>query len=171
MESTIIIHWDGVPMSNMEKFPIAFFEKDFVPEWLQSDFFQFCIKNVDKCEYLGGILINSPILGPIPPSELSGSLKTLVMAHRNPDKIFPLHYVGNNCGEAIFRSAIERPTQWEWGWYSPDFLPEQRIQIATTGEIVLGKDWTEWYLHKAPRPEELYPEDFEEDEDDDTYYY
>ena len=33
---------------------------------------------IDKSEYVGGQLIKSEVLGPIPPERLSGGLKTLI---------------------------------------------------------------------------------------------
>ena len=43
------------------------FKTNYDPEWLKDSFVQKMIKDIDKSDYIDGIVINSPILGPIPP--------------------------------------------------------------------------------------------------------
>lgn len=166
-ESSIILHWGSEQFSPQENYCLRVFAHLFKREWLQSDFARYCIENIDHCKYLGGILIDSPWLGPIPPERLSGGTQTL-LAYNNKDKVYPISNLGDNCGEALFRSGIESPTQWSWMGYTPPFLPEQRIKIASTGEIVLGKDWIDYRRDNAPDPVTLIPGikhacDYEED--------
>ena len=42
-------------------------------------------------------MIDSPVLGPIPPERLSGGLKTLIMIYEKPELIFNATSCGQNC--------------------------------------------------------------------------
>ena len=44
-----------------------------------------------------GLVIDSPVLGPIPPERLSGGLKTLIMIYEKPELIFNATSCGQNC--------------------------------------------------------------------------
>ena len=46
------------------------------------------ILGVDNSKYIDGIVIDSPVLGPIPPERLSGGLKTLIMIYEKPEMTF-----------------------------------------------------------------------------------
>lgn len=157
MESTIIVHWGLYDKSDDEIFVDTRFMFLFRDEWINSDFAKFCIKSIDGCEHIGDQLIKSPILGLIPPAMLSGGVKTLLIAYNRKDLYFPLGNLGDNCAEAIFRSGIGSPTRWMWLGYTPKLLPEQKVLVESTGEIVLGKDWKEWEAHHAPDPATLIP--------------
>ena len=57
------------------------------------------IRDVDKSEYVDGLVINSPVLGPIPPERLSGGVRTLIMIYERPDLIFNATSCGENCAK------------------------------------------------------------------------
>jgi hypothetical protein len=64
------------------------------------------IKDVDKSEVVGPHLIQSPVLGPISPRELSGGVKTLLLlAFDNSGKIFNATACGDNCAKWILEIA------------------------------------------------------------------
>ncbi|MCM1218635.1 MAG: DUF4869 domain-containing protein [Lachnospiraceae bacterium] len=130
-ESTIILYYGIQCVDNYHMYCLQFFNREFTADWLKTDFAKFCIEDIDGSVYLGGILIDSPILGPTPPERLSGGTKTLLMAYNNKDRIFPLDNLGENCNKALYYSGIGAPTQWCWTGYSPDFYlnRESRLQI------------------------------------------
>jgi hypothetical protein len=51
-----------------------FFDFEFEESWFESDFAKRLIKDVDKSDLIGPHLIQSPVLGPIPPHYLSGGV-------------------------------------------------------------------------------------------------
>ena len=75
----------------------SWFNYNYDPQWLKDDLVQEMIKGVDNSEYIDGLVINSPVLGPIPPERLSGGLKTLIMIYEKPDLIFDATSCGENC--------------------------------------------------------------------------
>ena len=60
----------------------VYFNYTYEDEWLTSDFAKEVIKKIDKSNVLGPHAIESPILGVIPPENLSGGPKTLQMTRR-----------------------------------------------------------------------------------------
>lgn len=169
MESTIILHWGDSNRTPYERFVTTHMEDIFHYEWLNTEFAKFCVESIDNCELVSDHLIISPVLGPIDPLRLSGGVLTLIVAYNNKDKAYPLRNLGDNCAEALYRSGIGSPTQWTWKGYDPVWVPEQRIQIAATGEVVFGRDWNDWVINNAPDPVTLVPgikyaEDYEDDE-------
>ena len=66
----------------------SWFKYNYKPEWFKDPFVQKMIREVDGSTYVDGLVIDSPVLGPIPPERLSGGVKTLIMIYERPDLIF-----------------------------------------------------------------------------------
>ena len=79
------------------KYGPTWFKYNYRPEWLAEPFVQEMIRGVDNSTYIDGLVINSPVLGPIPPERLSGGLKTLIMIYEKPELIFNATSCGENC--------------------------------------------------------------------------
>ncbi|MCR5249094.1 MAG: DUF4869 domain-containing protein [Lachnospiraceae bacterium] len=73
------------------------FKANYDPEWLKDPFVREMIKGVDRSDCVDGLVINSPILGPIPPERLSGGVQTLIMIYEKPLLIFDATSCGENC--------------------------------------------------------------------------
>ena len=62
------------------------------------------IRDVDKSEVISSRLIDSPLLGPISPRELSGGVKTLMlMTFDGSGRIFNASVCGDNCAKWILK--------------------------------------------------------------------
>ena len=79
----------------------SWFKFNYKPEWLKDPFVQKMIKEVDDSEYVDGLVIDSPVLGAIPPERLSGGVKTLIMIYERPDLIFDATSCGQNCAGCL----------------------------------------------------------------------
>lgn len=77
----------------------AYFKYDYEDEWIVDPFVKDMISDVDKSAVIDGGVIDSPILGKIPPLGLSGGVKTLILVKFNPDKIFNVSTCGDNCAK------------------------------------------------------------------------
>lgn len=53
-------------------------------------------------------VIDSPVLGKIPPTSLSGGVKTLILIANIPEKVFNASTCGDNCAKWILKMAEER---------------------------------------------------------------
>ena len=84
------------------------FKANYDPEWLRDPFVQEMIKDVDKSEYVDGLVINSPVLGPIPPEKLSGGVQTLIMIYEKPHLVFDATSCGDNCSKWLLKIGKQK---------------------------------------------------------------
>ena len=72
----------------------AYFKYDYEDSWIVDPFVKEMIQDVDKSIVLDSGVIDSPVLGKIPPTGLSGGVKTLDVYKRQADSLtdhmFPL---------------------------------------------------------------------------------
>lgn len=86
--------------------PPTYFDNMYEDEWITDPLSVEMIKDVDKSEVIGEHLIESPVLGPISPKELSGGVKTLMlMAFDTNEKVFNASACGDNCAKWILEIA------------------------------------------------------------------
>ena len=57
----------------------AYFKYDYEDSWIVDPFVKEMIQDVDKSTVLDSGVIDSPVLGKIPPTGLSGGVKTLIL--------------------------------------------------------------------------------------------
>lgn len=88
--------------------PAVYFKNTYEDEWIMDDFSRQMILDVDKSVLISPRIIDSPVLGGITPRELSGGVKTLILIHRVPDKIFNVSTCGDNCAKWILKMGEER---------------------------------------------------------------
>ena len=61
------------------------------------------IQAVDESTVLDSGVIDSPVLGKIPPTGLSGGVKTLILVKFDKDKVFNASTCGDNCAEWLLK--------------------------------------------------------------------
>ena len=79
----------------------VFFKNTYEDSWLLDDFAKKVIRKVDDSEVIDAHAINSPVLGMIPPTDLSGGVKTLLLIKNRPDMVFNASTCGDNCAKFI----------------------------------------------------------------------
>lgn len=79
----------------------TYFNNVYPDAWLEDPLNQKMIRSVDKGEVCGPNAVNAKALGLIPPTKLSGGVKTLMLIHNLPDKVFNVHNCGDNCARWI----------------------------------------------------------------------
>jgi hypothetical protein len=77
----------------------SWFRFNYDEQWLADPFVAEMMADIDKSYYKGGQLIESDVLGPIPPERLSGGLQTLICIYKRPDLIFNATSCGENCAK------------------------------------------------------------------------
>ena len=91
-------------MENAIYHPPTYFDNRYEDEWITNSLSVKMIKDVDKSDVIGTHLIESPILGPISPKELSGGVKTLMlMAFDENERVFNASACGDNCSKWILQ--------------------------------------------------------------------
>ena len=124
------------PMENVVMKPSVYFKNTYQPEWLLDPLSRDMIRDVDKSEVIGPALIQSPVLGPIPPERLSGGVKTLIMIWHVPDKIFNASNCGDNCAHWLLRMGQDRNVTINLRHLLDFGEGEFTLKILNTGEIV-----------------------------------
>lgn len=83
----------------------AYFKYDYEDEWIVDPFVREMIQDVDQSTVLDSGVIDSPVLGKIPPTGLSGGVKTLILVKYDVDKIFNASTCGDNCAKWLLKIA------------------------------------------------------------------
>lgn len=86
----------------------VYFKNMYDEDWFMDDFAKKVIKKVDKSEVIDVQAIKSPVLGIIPPTSLSGGVKTLLLIKNYPQKVFNASTCGDNCAAFILELAKEK---------------------------------------------------------------
>ena len=86
----------------------TYFRHAYKDNWITDSLSVEMIKDVDNSEVLGSNLIQSPVLGPIAPNQLSGGAKTLILIHKDSGKVFNASKCGDNCAKWILQMAEKK---------------------------------------------------------------
>ena len=113
-----------------------FFKNTYESEWLEEDETKQMILDIDKSKVISDGAIESPVLGIIPPTNLSGGVKALILINHISDKIFNASNCGDNCAQWLLKIAQNKDVTvnlrhlMDFG--SDDFT----IKIENTNKIV-----------------------------------
>lgn len=83
----------------------AYFKYDYEDNWIVDPFVKEMIQDVDQSTVLDSGVIDSPVLGKIPPVGLSGGVKTLILVKFEKNKIFNASTCGDNCARWLLKIA------------------------------------------------------------------
>lgn len=124
-----------------------YFDNTYDENWFNIDIVKQIIKDVDKSDVISPICIQSPVLGQIPPSMLSGGTKTLILMVCDNTRIFNATMCGDNCAKWILKIAEEKDITVNLR-HIMDFScsMEFNIKIINSGVVVHNM---EEYLHEA----------------------
>ena len=85
----------------------VYFKNDYEDSWIVDPFVKDMIRDVDHSEVIDSGVIDSPVLGKIPPLNLSGGVKTLILVKFEPEIVFNASTCGDNCAKWLLRIAAE----------------------------------------------------------------
>lgn len=114
----------------------VYFKNVYEDDWITHPFTRDMILDVDKSVVLDYGVIDSPVMGKIPPVSLSGGVKTLILIKNEPEKIFNASTCGDNCAKWILKMAETRDLTINLR-HLMDFGDGQfEIRILNTNQIV-----------------------------------
>ena len=114
----------------------VFFKNDYEDEWITDPLVKEMIEDVDHSKVIDSGVIDSPILGKIPPLNLSGGVKTLILVLFEPDKVFNASTCGDNCAKWLLKIASTEDRTINLR-HIMDFGEEPfELRILNTGDIV-----------------------------------
>ena len=93
------------------------------------------VRDVDQSTVLDSGVIDSPILGKIPPTGLSGGVKTLILVKFEKNKIFNASTCGDNCAKWLLKIAENEDRTINLR-HLMKFEEEFDIRILNTNQIV-----------------------------------
>ncbi len=76
-----------------------YFKNIYKEKWLLDPLTQKMIEDVDNSKVIGERAIDSPYLGIIPPTSLSGGVKTLILIRNDSKNVFNASTCGDNCAK------------------------------------------------------------------------
>lgn len=114
----------------------SYFQYDYEDSWIIDPMVKEMIRDVDHSEVLDSGVIDSPVLGKIPPVQLSGGVKTLILVKFEKDKVFNASTCGDNCAKWLLKIA-EKEDRTINLRHLMDFGKETfEIRILNTGQVV-----------------------------------
>ncbi len=127
----------------------SWFRFNYRPEWFKDPLVQKMLADVDRSEYAGGELIQSTVLGPIPPERLSGGLQTLISIYKRPDLMFNATSCGENCAKWLTEIGKIEDIRINLRYFMP-FDGCEPLEIRIINEDVIVTNMSE-YTHIAIR--------------------
>ena len=83
----------------------VYFKNVYEDEWITDPVAKEMILDVDKSIVLDSAVIDSPVMGKIAPTALSGGVKTLILMKNERSKVFNASTCGDNCAKWILKLA------------------------------------------------------------------
>ena len=86
----------------------VYFKNVYEDKWITDPLAREMIYDIDKSTVLEGSVIDSPVMGKIPPTSLSGGVKTLILIANEPEKVFNASTCGDNCAKWLLKLGKEK---------------------------------------------------------------
>lgn len=86
----------------------VYFKNMYEDEWITDSLAQKMILDIDKSKVLASGVIDSPVMGMIPATSLSGGVKTLILMKNEPEKVFNASACGDNCAKWILQLSKQQ---------------------------------------------------------------
>lgn len=116
----------------------TYFDINFKPDWITDRLNKEMIIDVDKSEVIAENIIQSPVLGTIPPQWLSGGVKALIcMNSDEKGYVFNLSNCGDNCAKWVVEISKHKDLLVTTHHFM-DFegINDFKAKIKNTGKIV-----------------------------------
>ena len=114
----------------------VYFQNQYKDSWITKPLSREMILDIDKSEVVSENLIQSPVLGAISPSQLSGGVKTLILMANDKSHVFNASTCGDNCAKWILQLGATEKLVINLR-HLMDFGPgEFKIKVLNTGKVV-----------------------------------
>lgn len=119
----------------------SWFKFNYNPEWFKDELVQQMIEDIDKSKVVSDQLIQSEVLGPIPPERLSGGVQTLISAYGRPDLVFNATSCGENCAKWLLKIGEVKDITVNLRYFMPfNDMEPFKIRILNNDIIVTNMD-------------------------------
>ena len=114
----------------------VYFNNTYKDQWITSELGIQMIKDVDNSDVISASLIESPVLGPITPYQLSGGVKTLLLIANDKSKVFNASTCGDNCAKWLLDLGDKRKVVVNLRHLMQFGDQEFKIRVLNTNKIV-----------------------------------
>lgn len=119
----------------------TYFKNTYNKKWITTDLVREMVHDVDKSEVVSDSLIQSPVFGPMPPTQLSVGVKTLILIAYDKKYVFNASNCGDNCAKWLLKIAEMRSEKSEKVVINLRHLMdfgngEFKIRVLNTNKIV-----------------------------------
>ncbi len=114
----------------------VYFKFNYRQEWLQDPEIKQMIRDVDQSTVLGNGAIDSPVMGVIAPTALSGGVKTLILIDKVPEKTFNASNCGDNCAAWLLRIGQKKDVTVNLRHIMDFGDGTFEVMVLNTGELV-----------------------------------
>lgn len=114
----------------------VYFKNVYEEEWITAPLAKEMILDIDKSTVLSGGVIDSPVMGKMPPVSLSGGVKTLILMANEPEKVFNASTCGDNCAKWILKLAEKKDLTINLRHLMDFGDGEFEIRILNTNQVV-----------------------------------
>lgn len=114
----------------------VYFNNTYKEQWITSELGIQMIKDVDNSDVISASLIESPVLGPITPYQLSGGVKTLLLIANDKSKVFNASTCGDNCAKWLLDLGDKRKVVVNLRHLMQFGDQEFKIRVLNTNKIV-----------------------------------
>lgn len=115
----------------------AWFDGYYKKEWMENSWAKRVVQEIDKSKLISPEAVDSPWLGVIPITSISGGAKQLIMANAASNIVFNGDNFGDNCFPLLLELSKNIDIQMSL-YYYPDFewVDGVEVTILNTGRVV-----------------------------------
>ncbi len=116
--------------------PDTYFDNVYEDEWLTDPVSKEMVRDIDRSELVGPNLVQSPVLGAISPSRLSGGVKTLILIENDPAHVYNASACGENCAAWLLKLGARKDITVRLGYLMHFSDGPFEIEVVNTGKLV-----------------------------------
>lgn len=119
----------------------GYFDGYFEDSWMKNDIAKRAISEIDKSELIAPKVIESPILGQIPYTWISGGSKIIIMMNIAPDVIYDGDNLGDNCWPLFLELGKTKDIAISLSYFPQfEWIPGGLATSLDTGRIIHNFD-------------------------------
>lgn len=143
--------------------PQFYFNNNFEEEWMMSDYVKNMVLDVDKSTVLYPKVIDSPVLGVIPVTDLSTGVKSLILMYNKLDIVISGERLGDNCWKWVFEMSKTRDIRVTLNHCVPclDCKDIECVFVGMDNDAVFHGNGEEFFYKYLESKEKLFPAYYE----------
>lgn len=135
-----------------------YFDNTYQDEWLEDENVKQIIKDIDRSDVLSPSCIQSPVLGQIPVTSISGGAKTLICLLKDDEAYIDLVNCGENCEDWIVKIGQMKDIKFSLSGCDLVFKNKPIMGVCLNNNTVMN-NWKEWTKTMVMYSDSVYREE------------